>query len=132
MPPLAEPSSLVSTMPVTSTISLKTRAWMRPFWPVVASRTSSTSVTVGLLLDDALDLAELVHQPGLVLQAAGGVDEHGVDALLDAVLDGLERDAGRVAALGATHDLDADALAPRGELVDGGGAERVGGTERDR
>ena len=31
MPPLAEPSSLVSTMPVTSTISLKTRAWIRPF-----------------------------------------------------------------------------------------------------
>ena len=31
MPPLADPSSLVSTMPVTSTISLKTRAWIRPF-----------------------------------------------------------------------------------------------------
>ena len=32
-----------------------------------------------LLLDDALDLAELVHQPGLGVQPAGGVDEHDVD-----------------------------------------------------
>ena len=85
----------------------------------------------GLLLDDALDLAELVHQSGLVLQAAGGVDQDGVDALVDALLDRFERDAGRVAALGAADDLDTDALAPRGQLVDGGGAERVGRAERD-
>src|SRR5581483_9553873 len=45
MPPLAEPSSLVSTTPVMSTASLKTRAWTRPFCPVVASSTSSVSVT---------------------------------------------------------------------------------------
>ena len=37
-------------------------------------------MTGAMLLDDALDLAELVHQAGLVLQAAGGVDEHRVDA----------------------------------------------------
>ena len=46
-------------------------------------------------------------------------------------LDRLEGDAGGVAALGAADDLDADALAPRGELVDGGGAERVGRAEGD-
>ena len=45
MPPLAVPSSLVSTMPVTSTTSANTFAWVRPFWPVVASRTSRTSST---------------------------------------------------------------------------------------
>ena len=45
IPPLAVPSSLVSTTPVTPTASVNWRAWARPFWPVVASRTSSTSVT---------------------------------------------------------------------------------------
>ena len=84
------------------------------------------------LLDDPLDLAELVHQAGLVLQAAGRVDQHRVDALVDAVLDGLEGHARGVAALGAAHDLDADALTPGGELVDSGGAEGVGRTEGHR
>ena len=46
MPPLAEPSSLVSTTPVRSTASVNCWACTRPFWPVVASRTSSTSVTL--------------------------------------------------------------------------------------
>ena len=45
MPPLAEPSSLVSTTPVTCEASPNSRAWARPFWPVVASITRSTSVT---------------------------------------------------------------------------------------
>ena len=45
MPPLAVPSSLVSTTPVTSTASANWRAWVSPFWPVVASRTSSTSLS---------------------------------------------------------------------------------------
>ena len=112
MPPLAVPSSLVSTMPVTSTTSANTRAWTRPFWPVVASSTSSTSSTGPLLLDDPLDLAELVHQADLVLQPAGGVDEHDVVAAVGALLDGVERDAGRVAALRAADDGRADPLAP--------------------
>src|SRR6266516_2247725 len=43
MPPLAVPSSLVRTRPVTPTVSVNWRAWARPFWPVVASRTSRTS-----------------------------------------------------------------------------------------
>src|SRR5215216_3137737 len=45
MPPLAVPSSLVRTTPVTPTASVNWRAWARPFWPVVASRTSRTSRT---------------------------------------------------------------------------------------
>src|SRR6266511_46549 len=44
MPPLAVPSSLVSTTPVTPTAPVNSRAWARPFWPVVASSTSSTSL----------------------------------------------------------------------------------------
>ena len=65
----------------------------------MASRTSSTSVDRRLLLDDPLDLAELVHQPGLGVQPAGGVDQDDVDAVVDAGLHRLERDAGRVGAL---------------------------------
>ena len=43
IPPLAVPSSLVSTMPETSTASEKSLAWRRPFCPVVASTVSSVS-----------------------------------------------------------------------------------------
>src|SRR5215470_12993944 len=46
MPPLAVPSSLVRIIPVMSTASANTRAWRRPFCPVVASSTSRTSSTV--------------------------------------------------------------------------------------
>ena len=80
MPPLAVPSSLVSTTPVMSTTSANTRACARPFWPMVASSTSSTSSTAARLLDHPLDLAELVHQAGLGVQPAGGVDQHDVGA----------------------------------------------------
>ena len=131
MPPLAEPSSLVSTMPVTSTTSRNTRACDQP---VLAGGGVEHQQHLGdrrLLLDDPLDLAELVHQPGLVLQPAGGVDEHHVDLLLDAGADRLEGDAGRVAALGAADHVDADPLAPGAELLGGRGAERVGRAEHD-
>ena len=47
------------------------------------------------------------------------------------MLDRVEGDARGVAALGPADDLDADALAPRGELVDRGGAEGVGRAQRD-
>src|ERR1700722_11764934 len=41
----------------------------------------------GALLDDALDLAELVHQPSLGVQPAGGVHDDRVHPLGDAVTD---------------------------------------------
>ena len=43
MPPLAVPSSFVRMMPVRPAVSLKFRAWMRPFCPVEASSTSRVS-----------------------------------------------------------------------------------------
>src|SRR3954471_7707853 len=87
-------------------------------------------VDLALLLDDALDLAELVHQADLVVQAAGGVDDDDVDLLLDARLDGVKRHGSRVGAvLVGAHGGDADPGTPRLELVGGGGTEGVGGTE---
>src|SRR5207244_11144981 len=44
MPPLAVPSSFVSTMPVTSTASANCFACTKPFCPVDASITSNTSL----------------------------------------------------------------------------------------
>src|SRR6476661_7078843 len=73
----------------------------------------------GLAGDHPLDLAELVHQPGLRVEAPGGVEEHGVGALLVALLDGVERDAGRVGALRTADDGGARPLTPRGELLGG-------------
>src|SRR5262249_55328221 len=66
MPPLAVPSSLVSTMPVTSTTSANTRAWRRPFCPVVASSTSSTSSTVVFFSTTRLTLPSSSISPTLV------------------------------------------------------------------
>ena len=45
IPPLAVPSNLVKTIPVTLHISLKLFAWLIPFWPVEASITKSVSFT---------------------------------------------------------------------------------------
>src|SRR5436190_1813849 len=49
-----------------------------------------------LLLDHALDLAELIHQPDLGVQPAGRVHDDHIDPGLDALADRLERDAGGV------------------------------------
>ena len=51
---------------------------------------------------------------------------------LAALADRVEGDRARVGALGARDDLAAGALGPPGELLDGGGAEGVGGAEHDR
>lgn len=82
------------------------------------------------LLDHALDLAELIHQTGLVLQAACGVHEHGVNALLLASLHGVKRDGCGVGAfLFGTHGLHAHAVAPGGQLLRCGRTERIRGTQ---
>ena len=87
---------------------------------------------LALLLDDPLDLAELVHEADLVVQAAGGVDDDDVGLLLDAGLDGVERDGGGVGAVLVGADGGhPDPGAPRLELVGSGSAEGVGGAEDD-
>ena len=82
------------------------------------------------LLDNALDLAELIHQTGLVLQATCGVHEHGVDALLLASLHGIKRDGCGVGAfLLGTHGLHSHAVTPGGQLLGRGRTERVRGAQ---
>ena len=65
------------------------------------------------------------------MHAARGVDEHQVDAARPGGLEGVEDDAGRVAALLAAQHGDADPVAPGLELLGGCGAEGVGGDEQD-
>src|SRR6266566_4540260 len=66
MPPLAVPSSLVRMIPVMSTASANTRAWRRPFCPVVASSTSRTSSTEACLSITRLILPSSSISPALV------------------------------------------------------------------
>ena len=110
MPPRAVPSSLVITSPVTPAILLKISTCDSAFCPAVASSTSSTACgAVGVELPDhANDLFELVHQLGLVLQPAGGVDQQHVDAFAPWPLQRVE---------GETRGIGARARAITGEPV---------------
>jgi len=82
----------------------------------------------GLLFHDALDLAKLIHECGLVLQTARRVDEDDVDVARNALAHSLEGDGCRVGTFSvASHNVDAHALAPRGELVGGGGRISIPG-----
>ena len=84
----------------------------------------------GLLAHDALDLAELVHEGRLVLEPASGVDENDVNVAFDALTHRLESDRGGVGSLPlGSDDVNTHALAPRGQLVGGRGAERVSGPQ---
>ena len=133
MPPFAVPSSFVSTMPVTGVACENSSAWRRPFWPVVASTVSSVSCGApsSCLAITRRTFVELGHQVVLGVQAPGGVDDHDVGALLAPAADRLERDRAGVALGRARDDLAAGAPRPLLELLDGGGAERVGGAEHD-
>src|SRR6266508_5604070 len=84
-----------------------------------------------VLLHHPLDLAELVHEAHLVLQAAGRVDQDGVSVGLDASPDRVERHRRRVGPLAAADHLRADPTGPGRELVNRRGAEGVGGTQHD-
>src|SRR5215210_4764528 len=84
-----------------------------------------------LLGDHAPYLRELGHQRVLGVQPPGGIDDDHVGAALAAALDRLEGDRARVRALWTGDDVAARALGPAGELLDGGGAERVGRAEHD-
>ena len=81
MPPLAVPSSLVSTRPVSPTASWNIRACCEPV--LAGGRLEHHQRLVGragqLAVDHALELDQLVHEVGLGVQAPGGVHEQHVD-----------------------------------------------------
>ncbi len=84
-----------------------------------------------VLLQHAADLREFLEEVALGVQAAGGVAQEEVGAGAAGEVVGLEADGGGVAIRGAIDHGDAEALGPHLELLDGGGAEGVGGGEHD-
>src|SRR5665647_1084178 len=91
MPPLAVPSSLVSTTPLTSTACLNSCAWRRPFWPVVASRTSRVScgapgscfsMTRRIFSSSRIRLTWVCRRPAVVYDGVAAARSRGVDVVL--------------------------------------------------
>ena len=83
------------------------------------------------LVDDAADLGQLVHEVRLGVEAAGGVGDQDVGVAGDGGVEGVEHHRGRVSVGRMGHDLRVRALSPDPQLVDGGGAERVGRRKND-
>ena len=118
--------------PSRSRASLNSLAWLRPFWPVVASMTSTTLTGIlARLRVTFTTLASSLHEVGGGVQAAGRVDEHEVGVAALRLLDDVVADARRIAAALARDDVHAGALAPDLELLDGRGTEGVGAAQKD-
>jgi len=118
-PPRAEPSSLASTMPVHSAASLNPLACESAVLPGGGVDHEERLMRRGgdLLGDDTANLHQLLHQVGLGLQAARGVDDADVEAAGDRLGDRPMSDAGRVAPRIAADDLRTDPPGPHGELL---------------
>src|SRR5690606_14815761 len=71
------------------------------------------------------DLGKFVHQPGLVLEPPGRIDDQRVRADRCALFDSFENEACRIAALVPRDDRHADAIGPNLELPDRGSAEGI-------
>ena len=102
-----------------------------PFWPVVASSTSSTSVTGACFSTTRLILPSSSISPDLVCSRPAVSTTTVSTSPSTPGAHRLEGHRRRVAALAAADGEDADPLAPGLQLVGGGGAERVGGAEDD-
>jgi len=75
-------------------------------------------------------LLELGHQVVLRVQPTGGVDQHHVEPAPDRAGESIVDHRRRIGAGSGAQDLRSRALGPHFELLDRGGAERVGGHEQ--
>ena len=91
-PPRASPSSLVITTPSNSAASANDSATLTASWPVIASTTSSTSWGLVRLRI----VGQLVHQLLVDVEAAGGVDDQHVAALVARLVERPVGDLDRV------------------------------------
>ncbi len=132
MPPLAVPSSLVSTSPVTPTASLNCARLRERVLPLVGVQHQQHLVRGARVdaLDHAPHLLQLLHQVRLAVQAPGGVGDQHVACRAPAPPAGRRTPPrpGRRPAAGRRTRAP-DALGPHLELLDGGGAEGVAGGE---
>src|SRR5438445_6287659 len=83
-------------------------------------------------VDDAMDLVQLLHEVVLRVEPASGVDQEVTG------ISGLSSDNGVVghrrgiSAVFGSDDRNVNALAPKFDLFDGGGAKCVASSEEDR
>src|SRR6202044_3403466 len=77
-------------------------------------------------LGGAAHLVELLHEVGLGVEAAGGVDEKDASVAGLGGGEGVEERGGGIATLARLDEVDVGALGPDFELLDGSGAEGIG------
>ena len=119
MPPLAVPSSLVSTMPVTPAACVNCRAWLQSV--LAGGRVHHQQHLMGRAGNQfgrrAAHLVQFVHQAGFGVQAAGGIHNQLVDL---ACLGGGGRvveHRRRIAAVAGLDHLHAGARRPRSQAA---------------
>lgn len=85
---------------------------------------------VGILLGDgAADFSKLFHEVVAGVDAAGGVTDEKIGLFFDGTFVGIEADGRWVGLCLSGDDGDVEAVTPALELLDGGGAECIGGGE---
>ncbi len=129
MPPLAVPSSLVSTTPADVHCLLELLGLAQAVLTCrrVDHEQGLVLCSGHLPLDDPARLLELAHEVDLGVEAPGGVDEHDVGSARARGDEAVVHDRCGVAALILLDDVATDARGPLAELLHGGGAERVAG-----
>ena len=127
IPPRDVESSFVRTMPVSPTDSWKATAWARPFWPVVASRTSSVSgrtpgsrrsITRRILASSSIRFDFVCSRPAVSMITRSA-------RRATAASRASKTTAAGIRAGGVRDDVDARPVGPDPELVGGRGPERV-------
>ena len=135
MPPLAVPSSLVITRPVTPSRFVELQRLRERV--LALARIEHEHHLVGRRgiepPDHALDLLEFVHQARRPVQPARGVREQDVDVRARAAATSASKTTAAGSAPGCLRDdRNAVALAPDLQLLDGRGAKGVAGGQHDR
>jgi len=82
--------------------------------------------------DGAADFPEFFHEIMAGVDAACGIADEKLGAIGEGFLMGVEADGGGICVGISFDDWDLQSLAPALELLDGGGAEGIGGGEDDR
>ena len=133
MPPLAVPSSLVSTMPVTPSACVELLRLRERVLALARVEHQQHLVRRRRVeaAEHALHLLQLLHQVALRVQATRGVGDQHVGAARLRGLHRVEDDGGGVGARGLRDHRHAVALAPDLQLLDRGRAERVARREHD-
>ncbi len=65
------------------------------------------------------------------MQAAGGIDNHEIGRARFGRLQSIEEHSRRIASRFGLNNVGAGAFAPDFQLLDGGGAEGIGGAQQD-